>query len=121
MGLLTGNVETGARIKLEHFGLWEYFAGGGFGEAGIERTALFAAALHSVERNCGVRFRADQAVIVGDTPHDIAVAVTSGARSVGVATGGYDRASLREAGADAVLPDLSDVDATLDALGLTVA
>lgn len=121
VGLLTGNVEAGARIKLGHFGLWRYFAGGGFGEAGIERTALFAAALQSVERTCGVRFRADQTVIVGDTPHDIAVAVTSGARSVGVATGGYDREALRESGANAVLLDLSDLDATLDALGLTAA
>ena len=58
-------------------------------------------------------------VIIGDTPLDIAVAVAGGARSLGVATGNYDVETLLESGADAALPDLDDLDAVLDALGLS--
>ncbi len=119
LALLTGNVEAGARIKLEHFGLWRYFDGGGFGDAAEERTALFAEALLSVAARAGLAFQAEQVTIVGDTPLDVAVATACGARSLGVATGGFDEQALREAGADAVLPDLSDLDAALEALGLT--
>ncbi len=55
--------------------------------------------------------------IVGDTPLDVAVAMAGGARSVAVATGGYDVPTLRASGADVVLDDLSDVPAVLDAMG----
>lgn len=118
LALLTGNTEAGARIKLEHFDLWKYFDGGGFGDAAVERAALFADALASVADRAGVTFHSEQAVIVGDTPLDIAVAVACGARSLGVATGAFGEEALREAGADAVLPDLSDLTAVLNALGL---
>jgi phosphoglycolate phosphatase len=119
LALLTGNVEAGARIKLEHFDLWRYFDGGGFGDTAEERTALFADALRSVTARAGTAFQAEQVTIVGDTPLDVAVATACGARSLGVATGSFDEQALREAGADAVLPDLSDLDAALEALGLT--
>lgn len=118
MALLTGNGEAGARIKLEHFDLWRFFDGGGFGDVAVERTALFAAALTTVGVRAGVTFQADQTVIVGDTPLDIAVALACGARSVGVATGDFDERALRDAGAGAVLPDLSNPAAVLTALGL---
>lgn len=118
LALLTGNVEAGARIKLEHFDLWRYFDGGGFGDASDERTALFAEALRSVTVRAGTPFEARQATIIGDTPLDIAVATACGARSLGVATGSFDEQALREAGADCVLPDLSDIPAVLTALGL---
>lgn len=119
LALLTGNAEGGARIKLEHFDLWRYFDGGGFGDGAVERTTLFADALASVAVRAGASFQAQQAVIVGDTPLDIAVALACGARSLGVATGDFDEHALREAGADAVLPDLSDHAAVLTALGLS--
>jgi phosphoglycolate phosphatase-like HAD superfamily hydrolase len=57
-------------------------------------------------------------VVIGDTPLDVAVAVAGGARSVGVATGSYDLDALLESGADAALPDLSDLDAVLLAMNL---
>ncbi len=119
LALLTGNAEAGARIKLEHFDLWRYFDGGGFGDAAVERTTLFADALTSAGARAGATFQAAQAVIVGDTPLDIAVALVCGARSLGVATGDFDERTLRDAGADAVLPDLSDHAAVLTALGLS--
>jgi phosphoglycolate phosphatase len=59
-----------------------------------------------------------ETVVVGDTPLDVAVAVATGARSLAVATGGYDVPTLQAAGADAVVPDLSDIQLVLEALGL---
>lgn len=118
LALLTGNMEAGARIKLEHFELWAFFEGGGFGDVHADRVALFQQALGSVHACRGTRYQPEDAVVVGDTPLDVDVAVASGARSLGVATGGYDVQALREAGADVVLPDLENLEAVLDALGL---
>jgi phosphoglycolate phosphatase len=67
----------------------------------------------------GISPRAEDAVVIGDTPFDIQVAVAGGARSLAVATGSFDTAALRGAGADVVLSDLSDLPAVLDALGLS--
>jgi phosphoglycolate phosphatase-like HAD superfamily hydrolase len=57
-------------------------------------------------------------VVVGDTPYDVGVAVAGGVRGVGVATGSYSGEALREAGADVVLEDMSNLDETLRAFGL---
>ena len=118
VALLTGNFEHGARIKLEYFDLWRYFRSGAFGDNQRDRNSLLAVALASAERAGSAPVRADEVVIVGDTPFDIAVAVAGGARSLGVATGSHDTAALAACGADAVLQDLSDVDAVLRGLGV---
>lgn len=118
LALLTGNIARGARIKLEYFDLWRYFGGGGFGDRALDRTDLFADALADVAARSGETFDPSRVVIVGDTPLDIAVAVATGARSLGVATGRYGVDALREAGADAALPDLGDTHAALAALDL---
>ncbi|MGE3511174.1 MAG: HAD family hydrolase [Vicinamibacterales bacterium] len=118
LGLLTGNIAEGARVKLEHFGLWRYFRAGGFGDVALDRPALLTDALTSVARVHGVHYRAEDTVVVGDTPLDVEVAVRSGARSLAVATGMYTAEALHAAGADAVLTDLSNPARVLDALGL---
>jgi phosphoglycolate phosphatase-like HAD superfamily hydrolase len=71
-----------------------------------------------VEACEGVAVQAQDAVVIGDTPFDIQVAIAGGARSLAVATGSYDVDALRAAGADAVISDLSDLPAVLAALGL---
>jgi phosphoglycolate phosphatase-like HAD superfamily hydrolase len=117
LALLTGNFEGGARVKLEYFDLWRYFPCGAFGDEIAERNALLSDVLEKVAA-CGLAPPpADAVVIVGDTPHDVAVAAAGGARSVGVATGPYDEEALRSSGADVVLKDLSDLDEVLAALG----
>ena len=118
VALLTGNFEHGARIKLEYFDLWQHFRSGAFGDSSHDRNSLLAVAMASAERAGGTPVRADEVVIVGDTPLDVAVAVAGGARSLGVATGSYDTAALVASGADAVLQDLSDVGAVLRGLGV---
>jgi phosphoglycolate phosphatase-like HAD superfamily hydrolase len=117
LALLTGNFERGARIKLEYFDLWRYFACGAFGDHLEERNLLLAEAMTQAVA-CGVPPVApSDVVVIGDTPLDVAVAVAGGARSLAVATGDYTVDALRASGADAVLEDLSDEQAVLKALG----
>ena len=118
LALLTGNFERGARVKLEYFDLWRYFSCGAYGDETLERNALLSLAVARVKASGGPAVRASEVVVVGDTPLDVAVAQAGGARSVVVATGGYDAATLAAAGADVVLDDFSDLNAALEALGI---
>ena len=116
LALLTGNYERAARLKLEYFDLWRYFRGGAYGDEAFDRNALVPKALASVAAAGGPAIAPRDAVVIGDTPLDVACARTAGARSIAVATGSYDVSSLGAAGADVVLTDLSDVAAVLRAL-----
>jgi phosphoglycolate phosphatase-like HAD superfamily hydrolase len=118
LALLTGNYEAAARVKLEHFDLWRYFPCGAFGDDAPDRNALLPRALARVRASGGPGVPPSQAVVVGDTPHDVACAAASGARSIAVATGGYDEEALRATGADVVFTDLSDTAQVLAALGV---
>jgi phosphoglycolate phosphatase len=117
LALLTGNVEQGARVKLEYFDLWRYFRCGAFGDSALERNGLLATAVARAEA-CGCpSMRPSEIVVVGDTPLDVAVARAGGVRSVAVATGSYNTVMLAASGADVVLEDFSDLRAALDAFG----
>jgi phosphoglycolate phosphatase len=108
LGLLTGNFEAGARIKLEYFDLWRYFQCGAFGDDAADRNALVPFAV-SRARECGVPDLAPHDIlVVGDTPHDIACARAVGATPVAVATGMFTTEQLRDSGAGIVFRDLSD-------------
>jgi len=108
LGLLTGNFEAGARIKLEYFDLWRYFQCGAFGDDAADRNALVPFAV-SRAREGGVPDLAPHDIlVVGDTPHDIACARAVGATPVAVATGMFTTEQLRDSGADIVFRDLSD-------------
>jgi phosphoglycolate phosphatase len=116
LALLTGNFEKGARIKLEHFDLWRYFPCGAFGDTVHDRNGLLPIALASVEGFGGLRADVGDAVIIGDTPLDVGVALSGGARAVAVATGSHTTHELHTCGAHVVFEDLSDLDAVLAAL-----
>ncbi|MBA2305328.1 MAG: haloacid dehalogenase-like hydrolase [Acidobacteria bacterium] len=108
VGLLTGNFEEGARVKLAHFDLWRYFRCGAFGGDAVDRNALVPVAVGRARR-CGLPDIADADVIViGDTPHDVACAHAAGATAVAVATGSSSVDELRTTGAEHVFEDLSD-------------
>ena len=117
LALLTGNFEGGARAKLEYFDLWRYFQGGGFGDTSRDRNSLVADALTAIADLGGpANIPAEHVVIIGDTPLDVECAQKSGARSVAVATGGYDVGALHAAGADVVFADLGDTASVMEAL-----
>ena len=116
LALLTGNYELGARLKLQHFDLWRYFACGAFGDTTHDRNGLLSEALERVAVCGGPRAAPADTVIIGDTPLDVAVAVTGGARSIAVATGSHTTDELQASGADVVFQDLSDLEAVLAAL-----
>src|SRR6478672_6089717 len=100
LALLTGNFEEAARIKLEYFDLWRYFRCGAFGDAAPDRNGLLPRAVRRVAACGGPMFEPADAVVVGDTPLDVACAKFSNARSIGVATGLHGVDELRAAGAD---------------------
>ena len=116
VALLTGNYEEAARVKLEYFDLWRYFRCGAFGDDAPDRNGLLPKALAVVRARGGPAVSPADTVVVGDTPLDVACAAAAGARSIAVATGGYDVDALRAAGADVVFDDLSDTDAVLMAM-----
>ena len=116
LALLTGNFQEAARIKLEHFDLWRYFACGAFGDDAADRNALVPFAVDRA-RGCGVGdVPYSDVVVIGDTPNDVACARAVGARAIAVATGTYSVEQLRETGAPVVLQDLSDTARVMDLL-----
>jgi phosphoglycolate phosphatase-like HAD superfamily hydrolase len=104
IGLATGNFSQAAWMKVEHYGIREYFSGGIFGEESLDRSQMVRAGIERLAR--GVL--PEQVLIIGDTPHDISSALDNGLTAVGVATGSYSVAQLKESGAEMVFQDFSD-------------
>ena len=115
--ILTGNVERGARIKLNHHGLSHFFAFGAYADDSELRNDLGPIALRRARDHHGVEFAPESIYIIGDTPHDIACGKIIGARTIAVATGLYSMDELRAETPTAVLADLSDTAAFLRAVG----
>lgn len=116
VGLLTGNLEQGARLKLGHYDLSHYFAFGGFGDWHTDRDEVAAEALEAAERFLGQAVAADDVVVIGDTPLDVRCARSISARAVAVLTGWHAREDLVAAAPDHLLDDLSDTAALLEIL-----
>jgi phosphoglycolate phosphatase len=117
VGLLTGNVVDGARLKLRSGGLdFTRFRVGAFGSDHPDRSALPALAQRRARDALGVEAAGKDVVIVGDTPADVACGRGIGARAIGVATGSFSVAELLACGADAAFADLSDTGAVMAAV-----
>lgn len=116
VGLATGNVQRGAQLKLGHFGLWDRFLAGGFGDDSIIRSEVVQRGVERLAEASGAHADPRQTVVIGDTPLDVEAARAVGARCLAVATGSYDVASLEEAGADWALEDLSNTAGVLERL-----
>jgi phosphoglycolate phosphatase len=116
--LLTGNVRELAEVKLGSLGLTEHLDldAGAYGTESEIRADLVPVARANAARRYGADFSGPATVLVGDTPLDVEAALATGARAVGVGTGGYTAEELLAAGAHAALPDLSDTARALDAI-----
>jgi phosphoglycolate phosphatase len=108
LGLLTGNVADGARIKLTHFGLHDHFGFGGFGERHPERNAVAEEALLAARQAVAKPVQLDRVWVIGDTVLDIQCARHIGAKAVAVATGFQDKRDLAGQSPDILLDDLDD-------------
>jgi phosphoglycolate phosphatase-like HAD superfamily hydrolase len=117
MGLLTGNLEAGARAKLTSAGIDpSRFRVGAFGSDHEHRPELPAIArqrFHAVE---GIEIPGGDVIVIGDTPADIECARSIDARAIGVGTGRYSVAELASHGAAAVFTSLVDTEAVVHAI-----
>jgi len=107
-GLLTGNIDRGARAKLSHHGLWDYFPFGAFANDSELRNDLGPFALRRAAAHTGVTFAPEQVWIIGDTPHDIECGKVIGARTLAVATGRHPIDELIGHAPTAAFKDLAD-------------
>lgn len=111
--LLTGNVERGARIKLEHYHVWHYFEFGAFGDDSALRNDLGPHALRRAREKHAMDFAPERTFVIGDTPHDIECGKVIGARTIAVATGTFGVDALQAHAPTAVFGDFSDTAALL--------
>lgn len=113
-GLVTGNLEQGARLKLAAVGCADRFGFGAYGSDAEERDALPAVALARAERRYGRPFEPARAVVIGDTPADIRCARAAGTRVLAVATGRHSERELADHRPDAVFADLSETERVVE-------
>jgi len=109
VGLLTGNIEPGARVKLRATGLWPLFRVGAFGSDHVDRRQLPAVACDRARTVLGHDIPFERVVIIGDTPLDVDCARACGAVAVAVATGHHAAHELSACAPDLLFTDFSDV------------
>ena len=114
LGLVTGNIEEGARIKLLPTGLWPHFRIGAYGSDHMDRRRLPSLAARRAHALVGHTFAPTDVVVIGDTPHDIDCARAFGAVAIAVSTGQYTRAALLAEHPDHLFDDLADVERVLE-------
>jgi len=116
LGLLTGNYKESAYIKLNHFGLGQYFTIGAFSDDSHDRNLLGAVAMERFEKKFGFFVPNHQVYVIGDTPFDIECARPHNFKSIAVATGIHSYEELKSHDPDYVFRDLSDINDLLKIL-----
>ncbi|MDH3424748.1 MAG: HAD hydrolase-like protein, partial [Gemmatimonadota bacterium] len=116
VGLLTGNIHGGARLKLASGGLWGHFTFGSYGSDHEERDRLPAIAVGRARELFGEMVTAELAVVVGDTPRDVACGKAGGTRTVAVATGAFGVGDLAASDPDYLLEDLTSTGEVVELL-----
>ncbi|NVJ07822.1 HAD family hydrolase [Myxococcus sp. AM001] len=107
VGLGTGNVREGARVKLERVSIYDQFDFGGFGCDNEDRTELIRCGAKAGAAKLGVPVEECRVVVIGDTPKDVHAAHGVGAECIGVGTGTFSVQALIDAGATVAFPDFS--------------
>ncbi len=108
LGLVTGNVEAAAHIKLHRAGLNRFFSFGGYGSDSSDRAELTLTALRRANLVYGEHITKEQCLVVGDTPHDVDAAHAAGIACVGVGSHHFTADQLRAAGADYAITSLTE-------------
>ncbi|NOX55014.1 MAG: HAD hydrolase-like protein [Planctomycetes bacterium] len=108
VGLLTGNFREGARLKLEHYGLYHYFQFGGFGDRARDRNDVAREALVEVHRHLDGKVSLERIWVVGDTPADVECGRAIGARVIAVGTGIVPNSQVQAAGPDFFFKSFAD-------------
>ena len=116
LGLVTGNIAEGARIKLEAANLRKYFPIGGFGDDSKHRSDLPPIAKARAEGFYGVQFRSENTWIIGDSIHDITCAQENNLRCLAVATGWTTRETLSQKNPEYLETDLSNFNRIIEIL-----
>ncbi len=116
LGLVTGNLEKGAWIKLEYAGLDRYFRFGGFGSDSENRTELIRIGIARGAEHTAPE-RVEAAFVIGDTPLDVIHGHAAGAKVIAVASARYSVADLQPHGPDLLVPDLTRLDEISSFLG----
>ncbi len=116
LGLLTGNIEKGAELKLSHYGVWDFFEFGAFADDHVDRNKLGPVAHSRAAERHGMSFEAEDVFVIGDTPRDIDCARAAGFVAVAIATGSYGTDELAAHKPDFLFEDLSDTRGFLAAL-----
>jgi phosphoglycolate phosphatase len=109
LGLVTGNLEKIAWLKLKKIGLEHFFKFGGFGSDHINRAELVKIAIQRAQKKYGIG-KNTQIFHFGDAPQDMSAGRMAGVASVGVTTGIFSAAELESAGASIIFPNLNDTD-----------
>jgi len=117
LALLTGNLRRGAKLKLQHYGLWDYFEFGAFADDHHDRNELGAFACARAKEKHREDFVGASIDVIGDTGHDIACGKIFGSRTIAVATGSWPRERLATHKPDFLFDDLSGIDEVIATLG----
>ena len=116
LGLVTGNIQRGARIKLQAAGLFNYFATGGFGDDSKDRNDLPPIAIQRSEKLYNLKFKPDNTWIIGDSIYDIHCARANRLRCLAVSTGWTAYAELQQTLPDHLYKNLVDTPAIIELL-----
>ena len=118
LGLGTGNLEEGAKIKLEPSKLGSYFTVGGYGEDGQTRQQMLQAAVKRAAKKFKTKMEPDQVYVIGDTPRDICAAKNCGFHSAVLTNGFGDAQKIQRAAAELETKDFNDLTTFCVWLGL---
>ncbi len=116
IGLLTGNIRDGAQGKLQHYGISDYFAFGGFGDCHFDRNAVAHEALSQLRAHMQTELSAENVWVIGDTPLDVRCARSIGAHVLAVSTGLHTPEELAVESPDILVTELTQSEALLDAI-----
>lgn len=115
--LLTGNIAAGAKAKLSHYGLDDYFTHGAFADQSEARGAIAQQALHLAQDLVG-EVDLERVYVIGDTPHDILCAQAIQAKAIAVASGSYSEAELSPYNPWWLIPNLPPPELFIEKLGI---